>query len=169
MKVQKSLVRLMLLVLPLMLLSPPGWGQEEEVTQEVAEETTEEAPEEEGEQPSSIYLPLKPPFVVNYGGGSGENNSGKNIINGRLHYLKAELTVRVGSAQDVNSIRHHMPYIRNQLILLFSKQTQESLETQEGKELLRQKAFTAIQELIVAEDGELDLIGVYFNQFIIQN
>lgn len=153
MKVQKNLFRLMLLVLPLV-MGTPAWAEDE------AEPETE-AGQEGVAEPSSIYLPLKPPFVVNYGNPEGGL--------GRLHYLKAELTVRVGGPKDVNSIRHHMPYIRNELILLFSKQTQESLETQEGKELLRQKAFQAIQDLVVAEDGELDLIGVYFNQLILQN
>ncbi|WP_439134665.1 flagellar basal body-associated FliL family protein [Pseudomaricurvus sp.] len=169
MKVQKNLVglslliRTLVLVLPLILTSPVWAEDEPEEEETVAAEGEEQADAAEGEEKaSSIYLPLKPPFVVNYG-----NNEG--ALASRLHYLKAELTVRVGTPKDVNSIRHHMPYIRNQLIMLFSKQTQESLETQEGKELLRQKAHAAIYDLVMAEEGELDLIGVYFNQLILQN
>ena len=104
----------------------------------------------------AIYIPLKPPFVVNYGG------------RGRLRYLKAELSVRVASAGGANSIRHHMPYIRNQLILLFSKQSEQTLDTQEGKEMLRQEALQAIHEILEEEDGESELVDLYFNQLVLQ-
>mgnify|MGYP003683548023 CR=1 FL=1 len=117
------------------------------------------AQDEEGEAappPRAIYIPLKPPFVVNYGGV------------GRLRYLKAELSVRVASSTGANSIRHHMPYIRNQLILLFSKQTEETLDTQEGKEMLRQEALQAIHGILEEEDGESELVDVYFNQLVLQ-
>jgi flagellar FliL protein len=104
----------------------------------------------------AIYIPLKPPFVVNYGG------------KGRLRYLKAELSVRVSSASGANSIRHHMPYIRNDLILLFSRQSEENLDTQEGKEILRQEALAAIHNILETEDGESELVDLYFNQLVLQ-
>lgn len=104
----------------------------------------------------AIYIPIKPPFVVNYGGP------------GRLRYLKAELSVRVADATGANSIRHHMPYIRNEIILLFSKQTEEQLDTQEGKELLRQEALVAINKVLEQEDGASGVMDLYFNQLVLQ-
>ncbi len=134
----------LLLLLAVVCLSPTNsWAQDEE--------GGEAAP-----APRAIYIPLKPPFVVNYGGV------------GRLRYLKAELSVRVASSVGANSIRHHMPYIRNQLILLFSKQTEETLDTQEGKEMLRQEALQEIHAILEEEDGESELIDVYFNQLVLQ-
>lgn len=108
-----------------------------------------------------IYLPLKPPFVVNYGG------------KGRLKYLKAELSVRVKDSSAANSVRHHMPLIRNNLVLLFSKQTDEDIDTQEGKELLRQSALEEIRTVVLEEDGERPdgeegIVDLYFNNFVIQ-
>ena len=104
----------------------------------------------------AIYIPLKPPFVVNYGG------------KGRLKYMKASLSVRVAHRQAANSIRHHMPYIRNNLILLFSKQLDENLDTQEGKELLRQEAMDEIHAILEGEEGESGLLDLFFNQLVIQ-
>ena len=104
----------------------------------------------------AIYIPIKPAFVVNYGGA------------GRLRYLKAELSVRVAGTNAANSIRHHMPYIRNNLILLFSRQMQENLDNQEGKELLRQEALQEINNILVAEEGVSDVMDLYFNQLVIQ-
>lgn len=122
------------------------WAQEEE---------SEEGVEAEGlDQPkAAIYLPIKPQFVVNYGGGT------------RLKYLKTMVTVRVDSSEAASSVRHHMPYIRNNLVLLFASQTDETLSSQEGKEAMRQAALGVIRELLGRED-ELppeDIIDVLFN------
>lgn len=125
----------------------------------------EEAASEDGQEGAAaavrpIYLPLKPPFVVNYGG------------KGRLKYLKAELSVRVKNSSAANAVRHHMPLIRNNLVLLFSSQNDADIDTQEGKELLRLDALEEIRGIIRAEDGakegETGVIDLYFNNFVIQ-
>lgn len=103
-----------------------------------------------------IYIPLKPPFVVNYGGV------------GKLKYIKAELSVRVKDATAANTLRHHMPLIRNSMVLLFSSQTDADLDTQEGKELLRQAALTEINALLEEEEGESGVVDLFFNNLIVQ-
>lgn len=104
----------------------------------------------------AIYIPIKPPFVVNYGG------------QGRLRYMKASVSLRVSDTSGANSVRHHMPYIRNNLILLFSSQSVDRLDNQEGKELLRQEALAEIAAILEAEDGENKVEDLYFNQLVIQ-
>ncbi len=105
---------------------------------------------------STTYIPLAPPFVVNYGGP------------GRLKYLKAELSVRVDDLESANAVRHHMPLIRNNLVMLFSRQSEEEISTQEGKERLRQTALKEINDLITAENGKSGVVEVYFNNLIVQ-
>nr|WP_243748846.1 flagellar basal body-associated FliL family protein [Pseudomaricurvus alcaniphilus] len=115
--------------------------------------------QEEGEASGAvraIYIPLKPPFVVNYGGP------------GRLRYMKVEVSVRLANPGAANSIRHHMPYIRNDLILLFSRQNEETLDTVEGKEQLRQQAKAAVERILKEEDDEDGLMDLYFNQLVLQ-
>lgn len=112
--------------------------------------------EEVKKDEKAIYIPLKPPFVVNYGGV------------GRLKYLKAELSVRVNSSDAANSIRHHLPYIRNNLVLLFSKQSGADLESQAGKEALRQQALAEIIAIVETEDGETGIVDLYFENFVVQ-
>lgn len=102
------------------------------------------------------YIPLAPAFVVNYGGV------------GRLKYLKAEISVRVDDSTSANAVRHHMPLIRNSLVMLFSRQTEEDVKTQEGKERLRLAALAEINTLIAAEDGESAVVDLFFNNLIIQ-
>ena len=106
---------------------------------------------------AAIYLPLKPAFVVNYGGA------------GRLKYFKTELSVRVASTDVANSVRLHLPYIRNNLVMLFSRQMEENLDSQQGKELLRQQALEEIRKVLKEEDGIDGVIDVYFNTFLVQS
>lgn len=108
---------------------------------------------------SAIYLPIKPPFVVNYGGA------------GRLKYIKTELSVRLLDTTAANAVRHHLPYVRNNLVLLFSSQTDETMSSQEGREALRIACLKEIREIIKREEGDevaAGVIDVFFNSFIVQ-
>ena len=106
--------------------------------------------------PKAIYLPLKPAFVVNYGGV------------GRLRYLKIDLTARLANAETAAAVLHHLPYIRNNLVRLFASQTDETLDSQEGKEALRQDALKEIRAIIKAEADLEGVEDVFFNNLIIQ-
>ena len=110
-----------------------------------------------GSNSESPYVELSPSFVTNYDGG------------GRLRYLKVDVTVRTKRPAD-ELLRHHMPYIRNQLIELFSSQLEENLTSTEGKEHLREEALERIREAIdfVEGSGSTDILEVYFTSYVIQ-
>lgn len=111
---------------------------------------------QEEERSSAIYIPLAPPFVVNYGG------------QGRLKYLKAELSVRVERSGDAELVRHHMPLLRNTLIMMFSRQDEEAVSTRVGRERLRELALEEVNDLIETEEGERPVRELYFNNFVVQ-
>ncbi|WP_370980668.1 flagellar basal body-associated FliL family protein [Agaribacterium sp. ZY112] len=124
---------------------------EDEEAQEQGDETVEG--EEQAASPA-IYIPLKPEFVVNYGG------------KGRLKYLKTGVTIRLANSDAANSVRHHLPFIRNNLVMIFAAQTDETLESQDGREAMRDTALANIRSLLEAEDG-LDpeqVVDVLFNR-----
>ena len=102
---------------------------------------------------AAIYLPLRPQFVVNYGGGK------------RLKYLKAEVSVRLNTSEAANAVRHHLPYIRNNMVLLFARQTDQTLTSQEGKEVMRIEALEDLRVLLKREDGvpAEDIVDILFN------
>lgn len=101
------------------------------------------------------YLDLEPAFVTNYGG------------TGRLRFLRAEVSLRVEAGKKAPVLRH-MPVIRDKLIRLLARQTDDEVSTVEGKELLRQKALQSIQEFLEAEEGENSVTDLLFGKFIIQ-
>lgn len=115
---------------------------------------------EEGDAPAvferPIYVPVKPAFVVNYGG------------TGKLKYLKLGVSLRVIDTAASNAARHHMPLIRDYLVTLLSGQKDENVDTTEAKERLRLTALKGVQDLLLEEDGEQGVTNLFFTDFIVQ-
>lgn len=113
--------------------------------------------ESKGEAGVSEYMELKPALITNYGGP------------GPIHFLKAEITLRVGKLPETReTVAHHMPRIRHELIMLLSRQNETDLESMEGKEKLRQDALGTLQKFMEAETGKKNIEDLLFTNFVIQ-
>lgn len=106
----------------------------------------------------ALYLPLNPPFVVNF------------THEGTLRYLQAELEVMYHEESLIDRVTANMPAIRNALILLLSDQEFEKLSSRSGKEQLRREMLATVNDVILTEEeAELDIIGeVYITNYIMQ-
>jgi flagellar protein FliL len=108
-------------------------------------------------QEGGIYIPLGEALVVNYGGP------------GRLKYLRADVSLRVRNSQEAAIVRHHMPLIRGNLVMLFSRQDEETVNTQTGRESLRQLALEETNQLLAEEEGQANLVrDLLFSNFVVQ-
>lgn len=116
--------------------------------------------EEDGDAPAvldrPIYVPVKPAFVVNYGGP------------GKLKYMKLEISLRAKDTLSSNAVRHHMPLIRDYLVREFSRLKDIDVDTQQGKEAVRLSALDGVQAILAEEDENVGITGLYFNTFVIQ-
>ncbi len=112
--------------------------------------------DEDAGSPVSTYVAIETPFVSNYG------------EPGRLRYMKVEVSLRVAGAEGEVAVRHHMPYIKDVLLGLFAIQTNDTINTAQGKEALRVKAFESINALMVKEDDVSYLEDILFTSFIVQ-
>ena len=83
------------------------------------------------------YLAIKPPLVVNYGAGGN-----------RVRYIKAEISMRVEDLKAAQEVSHHMPVVRDTLIMLFSSMTDEQVGSGQGKEEMRQEALKRVNEAL---------------------
>jgi flagellar FliL protein len=102
-------------------------------------------------------VPVIPAFVVNYGG------------QGKLKYIKLEVSLRVKDSSSSNSVRHHMPLIRDYLVREFSRLNDVDVDSQQGKELVRVNALEGVKALLSQEEGDaVEVIGLYFNDFVVQ-
>lgn len=104
----------------------------------------------------TLYYALVPSMVGNYG--SGE----------RLKYYKADVALRISSKEVEDRVKHHEPLIRNQLVMLFSQQTEETLSGPEAKEQLRQEALQQVRDVLEQEEGKPLVDDLLFNNLIIQ-
>ena len=86
------------------------------------------------------YLPIKPALVVNYGGP------------GKVKYIKAEISLRVEDEKSAEEVTHHMPLVRDTLIMLISSVTDEQMASGEGKEKMRRDALARLNEVLEAAE-----------------
>jgi flagellar FliL protein len=104
-----------------------------------------------------IYVPLDPPFVVNFDSG------------GAVRFLQVTVQVMTDNPATVEQIRRHDPVIRNGLLMLFSGQTYEKLKTTAGKEQLREAALEEVRRIITEQAGAAANVGnLYFTSFVMQ-
>ncbi len=122
----------------------------EEVEGDAAEPVIDNKPK------PAMYFPIKPAFVVNF------------PSRGRQRYLQAEVTVLTREMEVFNAMQTHMPLIKNRLVMLFGGEVYDELQTDEGKELLRQKALEALQQVMQEEIGKPGIEEVLFTNFVMQ-
>ena len=104
----------------------------------------------------AIYEVLAPAFVVNF------------KSEGKPRYLQVSVALMARNQADLNALKVHMPTLRNQLVMLFSSQNFDELNTGLGIELLKQKATVAIQELALIEVGKPVIEQVLFTNVVMQ-
>lgn len=114
--------------------------------------------QQEEDEDSALYVPLPQALVVNYGGP------------GRLKYLRAEVSIQVTKGTDANIIRHHMPLLRHHLVMLFSRQEEQAVNSQSGRQALRETAAEELNRLLKHEEDREDIVReVLFRNFVVQS
>ncbi len=102
------------------------------------------------------YVPLDPPFVVNF---SGDTD---------VRFLQISVEVGTRNPEVVDRIKENRPAIRNNLVFLFKGQDPVALNTREGMEQLRKDTLASVQEVLKAETGDPGVESVYFTSFVMQ-
>ena len=104
----------------------------------------------------AIYEVLAPAFVVNF------------KSQGKPRYLQVSVALMARNKDELDQLKIHMPTLRNQLVMLFSSQDFDELNTTLGVEILKQKATVAVQELALIEVGKTVVEQVLFTNVVMQ-
>ncbi len=112
---------------------------------------------EEGEPELIQYIEMTPSFVLNYGPPSP-----------KLSYAKVDISLRVNTKAAVTAVEHHMPALRNAIVLLFSKQAEEIMGNNQGREKLRLEALEALKGILQEEEGSAMIDDLLFTNFVVQ-
>lgn len=133
-------------------------GGDTQATSEDGESTdaSQDGEEDKGTEGPALYISLDPPFVVNF------------ADSGNARFLQITVEVMTRDPKVEEHVKRHMPAIRNNLVMLFSSQTTESVSSLEGKEALREETLSSIQEILETETGEPGIEAVYFTSFVMQ-
>jgi len=143
----------------------PGGGgdqgsdtSDEEGESEEGDEDSEdgEEDEEDGESKPAVYLPIDPAFVVNF------------ASQGKARFLQITVEVMPRDETVPDKVKLHMPVIRNNLMLLFSTQTYDTVSTLDGKETLREESLEVVQQILEEETGDPGIEAIYFTSFVMQ-
>ena len=121
----------------------------------LAQEKKEEA-EGENAAPKIIYVGIVPALVGNYSSGT------------KMKFYKADISLKVTGSEAEEKVKYHEPLIRNQLVQLFSQQTDESLGSMDSKEKLRQEALKQVKQVLEQEEGKPYVEDLLFNNLILQ-
>lgn len=104
------------------------------------------------------YVEMAPPFVTHVGEPS-ENPA----------YLKAEVSLRVGTETARDAIETHMPRLRHELVILFGEQTDlDTLASTEGQQAVRQEALKRLNQVLADQQTGEEIVDVLFTSFVIQ-
>jgi len=116
---------------------------------------------EEGESaPASVaqYHNLSPSFVANF----GSSNSKK------LKFVKADVSVRATNTTAINEVMNHDALVRHQIVMLLSRQTEETLSNPAGQEAVRLEALTVVKAALKTETGSGQIEDLFFTSFVVQ-
>jgi flagellar FliL protein len=139
----------------------PGKAEAAESTDAQAEADGAEAdaaadPEAAKNDAAATYLDFDQPFVVNV------------ADEGQVRYLQVTVAVMSHDPKMAEEVKRHMPLIRNNLVMLFSSQTRDTVMTREGKEKIRAEAQAEVQKILKEQVGRPVIESLYFTSFVMQ-
>ncbi len=106
--------------------------------------------------PRALYVELPPAFIVTY-----------SHLD-RQRYMQVFVTALTRQPKTVELIELHLPLLRHQLNLLFGDQPYDGLQTDEGREALREKAKALINQMLEKEAPGTAIEQVLFTNFVMQ-
>lgn len=109
------------------------------------------------EEKPALYFDLSKPFLVDLSGGESS-----------FTILQVALTFMVEDEESVGALKQNEPMIRNNLLMIFSAQNPDKLNTTEGKEILRGAILKEVSAILKKLVGESEVKEVLFTSFVLQ-
>lgn len=123
---------------------------------EAADADTEEDEEIQEELRPAIYESMDKPIVANF------------RSDGRERYLQLVVQFMTRSDPTVLEIRKHMPAIVDAMYVELGKISIEELQSNEGREMLRQRIFDLTQAVLTKHAVEEGIEEVLFTTYVFQ-
>jgi len=119
------------------------------------EEQTENTADNKPTKSTSFYYSFEEPFVAPMVSSDR-----------RQRFLQVSLAIKTESADIALAVEKHMPLLKNNLNILFTKQDYQTMQTPEGKLQLQMSAFEVVQQIMDRESMKID--EVLITDFVMQ-
>ncbi|MFM2588295.1 flagellar basal body-associated protein FliL [Vibrio sp. TBV020] len=112
---------------------------------------------EEESVPKLAYFTLEPDLTTNF------YTKGK-----KLGYIQVRIDIMVASEADLQVIELHQPLIRDAVIELLGKQSEDTITSLAGREDLRKTLVTQLNETLLPETGKTIIADLLFTKYLYQ-
>ena len=84
----------------------------------------------------------------------------------RQRFMQVSLSIKTDNLDIALAVEKHMPLLKNNLNMLFTKQDYQTMQTPEGKLQLQMSAFEVVQAVMDREKMKID--EVLITDFVMQ-
>ena len=112
---------------------------------------------EEEAAPQLAYFTLEPDLTTNF------YTKGK-----RLGYIQVRIDIMVANEADLNVIELHQPLIRDAVIELLGKQSEDVIASLSGREDLRKTLVDQLNATLLPETGKTIIADLLFTKYLYQ-
>ena len=83
-------------------------------------------------------------------------------------FLQVEMTLKAGDEKEAESIKEHMPQVRDRILILLTSKHGTEITTPEGKQQLSGEIIKRMNEPFSAGEKPQKVSSVFFTSFVIQ-
>ncbi|EEY98063.1 flagellar biosynthesis protein FliL [Vibrio sp. RC586] len=107
--------------------------------------------------PQLAYFTLEPDLTTNF-----------FTKGNKLGYIQVRIDIMVANAADLPVVEQHQPLIRDAVVELLGKQTEDTIKSLAGREDLRKSLVNRLNNILLPEVGRTVIADLLFTKYIYQ-
>ncbi|WP_162045381.1 flagellar basal body-associated protein FliL [Vibrio taketomensis] len=107
--------------------------------------------------PQLAYFTLEPDLTTNF-----------YTKGDKLGYIQVRIDIMVANQSDLPLIEKHQPLIRDAIIEMLGKQTEETIKSLAGREDLRKTLVQELNAILLPETGKTLIADLLFTKYLYQ-
>ena len=102
------------------------------------------------------YYGFEPDIITNYIGQSSK----------KLGYVRVTVDLMLNDVSNIEVVEHHMPLLRDAIVQILSKESEETIKSLTGREEIRQRCANKLKTLLKEETGQEIVRDVLFTKYL---
>ncbi|MBQ4834013.1 flagellar basal body-associated protein FliL [Pseudoalteromonas sp. MMG010] len=102
------------------------------------------------------YFGFEPDIIANYIGASSK----------KLGYVRVTVDLMLNNTADIAIVEHHTPLLRDAIVEILSKESEEQIKSLAGREKIRATCAAKLKTLLKEETGQEIIRDVLFTKYL---